>query len=356
MSDQKIIDICQGRLMSSLSYAYGGAGVYAEIRSSPEDFRVDEELPFEPDDEGDHALIRLQKRGCNTEWVARQLIRHAGVRNQDVGYAGLKDRNALTTQWFSVDLSGRAEPDWGALETDELKILEVHRHRRKLRRGVLRGNQFKLILRNLEGDVEALGDKLRKIRDVGVPNYFGEQRFGRIIDGAYGNLQQADQLFSGALKRKPNRHKKGLYYSSARSWIFNCVLSERIHQHCWDEAISGDVMMLDGSASIFLLDKVDEEVRQRVLALDVHPTGPLCGEGPLGKGKCAELEESIFDQYKTWVDGLNAARIKAARRSLRLLISNLEWEFTNDRDLVLQFFLVKGSYATSVLRELVTSN
>lgn len=203
--------------------------------------------------------------------------------------------------------------------------------------------------------MDALRTRLQKIRDAGVPNYFGEQRFGRIINGAYGNLQQADQLFSGALKRKPNRHQQGLYYSSARSWIFNCVLSERIHRCCWDKAISGDVMMLNGTASIFSLDEVDEEIRQRVLALDVHPTGPLCGEGPLGEGECADLEQSILDQYKTWVDGLGAARIKSARRSLRLLISKLEWDFTDNQCLILEFFLPKGSYATSVLRELVSN-
>ena len=244
-----MLDFCYS--MPSFHYAYGKPDIMADIRSSHEDFLVDEELPFETDGEGDHALVRIKKRGSNTEWVARQFIRHAGVRHQDVGYAGLKDRNAVTTQWFSIDLSGRPEPDWTALETNELKVLEVHRHRRKLRRGVLRGNLFQLTLRNLEGDVDVLKEKLQKIRDAGVPNYFGEQRFGRIINDTYGNLQQADQLFSGALKRRPNRHQQGLYYSSARSWIFNCVLSERIHQSCWNKAVSGDVMMLNGTASIF---------------------------------------------------------------------------------------------------------
>lgn len=339
--------------MSSLNIAYGKPKVTADVRSCPEDFRVDEELPFQPDDEGDHALLRFQKRGCNTEWVARQLIQHADVRHQDVGYAGLKDRNAVTTQWFSVDLSGRPEPDWSALESDELKVIEVHRHRRKLRRGVLRGNQFKLILRKLEGDVGELKERLQKIRGCGVPNYFGEQRFGKDCR----NLLQADRLFSGILKRKPNRHKRGLYYSAARSWIFNQVLSERIHQQCWDKAISGDTMMLDGSTSIFSLDEVDEEIRQRMQSMDIHPTGPLCGQGAMSvKGECSTLEQPLCDQYKTWVDGLGAARIKAARRSLRLLIHNLEWEFTDDQCLVLEFFLPKGSYATSVLRELVTGN
>ncbi len=336
--------------MSSLAYAWGKPEAVAGFRSCPEDFCVDEELPFTPDGDGDHALIRVRKRGCNTDWVARLLLRFSGVRSQDVGYAGLKDRHAVATQWFSVDLSQQPEPDWHELESDELKILEVHRHRRKLRRGVLRGNRFRLTLRNVEGDVDQLESKLHLIMASGVPNYFGEQRFGR----GFQNLMKAEHLLKGKAGKKPGRHKKGIYYSAARSWIFNQVLSERINRQCWDKAMSGDVMMLDGSASVFTLDEVDEEIRRRVQEMDIHPTGPLCGEGiePV-KGECAELENAICDQYRDWVDGLAAARVKSARRSLRLMPVNLEWKFTNDQNLVLSFFLPKGSYATSVIRELV---
>jgi len=336
--------------MSSLAYAYGRPDIVAEFRSCPEDFCVDEELPFTPDGEGDHALIKVRKRGCNTDWIARLLIKHAGVRSQDVGYAGLKDRHAVATQWFSVDLSRQPEPDWHELESDELVILEVHQHRRKLRRGVLRGNQFRLTLRNVEGDVDQLESKLHLIQKSGVPNYFGEQRFGR----DFRNLLEADRLLKGKVGKKPGRHKRGLYYSAARSWIFNQVLSERIQRECWNQAMPGDVMMLDGTASIFTLDKVDEDIRHRMQEMDIHPTGPLCGEGGESvKKECAELENAICDQHRDWVDGLVSARVKSARRSLRLLPADLEWEFTDDQNLILSFFLPKGSYATSVIRELV---
>lgn len=341
--------------MSTLAYAYGKPGIVAGFRSCPEDFLVDEVLPFVPDGEGDHALIKVSKKGCNTDWVARQLLRHAGVRSQDVGYAGLKDRHAVATQWFSVDLSRQPEPDWRELESDELKILEVHRHRRKLRRGVLRGNQFRLTLRNIEGDEEQLEKKLHIIRKSGVPNYFGEQRFGRDCK----NLLEADRLLKGKSGKKAGRHKRGLYYSAARSWIFNQVLSERIQRGCWDQAMVGDVMMLDGTVSIFTLDHVDDEIRRRVQEIDIHPTGPLCGKGsgdglrPV-KGECAELEDSICDQFRDWVEGLVSAGVKSARRSLRLLPADLKWKFTEGQDLILDFFLPKGSYATSIIRELVS--
>lgn len=336
--------------MSSLAYALGKPEAMAGFRSCPEDFRVDEELPFTPDGDGDHALIKVRKRGCNTDWVARLLLRFTGVRSQDIGYAGLKDRHAVATQWFSVDLSRQPEPDWHELESDELKILEVHRHRRKLRRGVLRGNRFRITLRDVVGDIDQLESRLQKIRERGVPNYFGEQRFGR----DFRNLIEADRLLKGKSRKKLGRHKRGLYYSAARSWIFNQVLSERIHRGCWDQAVAGDSMMLDGTASIFTLDEVDEEIRHRVQEMDIHPTGPLCGDGvqPV-KGECAELEQSISDQFRDWVDGLVSARVKSARRSLRLLSADLEWEFTDDQNLILSFFLPKGSYATSVIRELI---
>ena len=338
--------------MSSLAYAFGRPEVVAGFRSCPEDFCVDEELPFAPDGEGDHALIKVRKRGSNTDWIARLLIKHAGVRSQDVGYAGLKDRHAVATQWFSVDLSRQTEPDWYELESDELKILEVHRHKRKLRRGVLRGNRFRLTLRNVEDKLGQLETRLQKIRECGVPNYFGEQRFGR----DFHNLIEVDSLLKGVSRKKIGRHKRGLYYSAARSWIFNQILSERISKGCWNQAIAGDSMMLDGTASIFTLDGVDEETRHRVQEMDIHPTGPLCGEGlqPV-KGECAGLEQSVSDQYREWIDGLVAARVKSARRSLRLLPAELEWEFTDDQNLILSFFLPKGSYATSVIRELVVA-
>ena len=196
---------------------FGGAPVArAHLRASPEDFRVDEELGFEPDGEGEHALVRVRKRGANTAWVARRLAELAGVRVREVSYAGLKDRDAVTSQWFSVWLPGRADPDWAALDDAEVTVIEYGRHRRKLRRGCHRGNRFALVLRELSCDREIIESRLRSVAKVGVPNYFGPQRFGR--DG--GNLTAALGLFRGSLRCR-DRQRRGIYLSGARARRFN---------------------------------------------------------------------------------------------------------------------------------------
>ncbi len=183
----------------------------ARIRSCPEDFRVDEELGFSPDGEGEHSLLHIRKRNRNTDQIARQLARHAGVRARDVSYCGLKDRVAVTSQWFSVWLPGKADPDWSTMEEEGLQILEQSRHRRKLQRGALQCNRFEIVLREIQGAQEDVEKRLSLIKAQGVPNYFGEQRFGR--DG--GNLLAAQTMFEG--KRIKDRFLRGLYLSSARS-------------------------------------------------------------------------------------------------------------------------------------------
>jgi tRNA pseudouridine13 synthase len=220
-----------------MPFAFGGPQGEGQVRLTPEDFQVDEILGFEPDGEGEHLLLQIRKRETNTQWLARQLASFAGVPPRDVSYAGLKDRHAVTTQWYSIRLAGRAEADWRRLESDQIEILRVERHRRKLRPGALKGNRFLLVIRALSGRPEKLEEQLGQIRELGMPNYFGEQRFGQ----DYGNLQHAERLFSGkagAIDRK----LRGLLISSVRSQLFNEVLAARIETDCWDCPIPGDYM------------------------------------------------------------------------------------------------------------------
>ena len=147
-----------------LAYALAKPESTGAIRTTPEDFQVDEDLGFELSGEGEHACLHIRKRNANTDFIAKQIARLAGVKNMDVSYAGLKDRHALTTQWFSVYLSSKPEPDWSQLNSDEVEVLEVVRHNRKLRRGSLKGNHFKLVVRDLQGDSSALEQRLQTIR------------------------------------------------------------------------------------------------------------------------------------------------------------------------------------------------
>jgi tRNA pseudouridine13 synthase len=333
--------------LAEFAYAFGIPAAQALSRVQPEDFRVDEELGFAPDGEGEHVLVQIRKRNFNTEEAARRLAKFCGVAPSAVSYAGLKDRRAVTTQWFSVWL--RNEPDWAAFNSDGLELLQAARHRRKLRRGSLTGNRFTLVLREVSGAADELENRLRQIAAQGVPNYFGSQRFGR----GENNLNAAAALFAGTLK-DPGRHQRGLYLSAARSFLFNCALSRRVAQQSWTQAIPGEALQLAGSNSFFVVDEADAEIERRLREYDIHPTAPLWGKGNLpSRAAAAQLEQETLAPYAEFRAGLEAAGLEQERRSLRLLVTDLQWQWLADNELQLSFRLPAGAYATSVLRELL---
>ncbi|MDH5646683.1 MAG: tRNA pseudouridine(13) synthase TruD, partial [Candidatus Heimdallarchaeota archaeon] len=274
--------------------------------------------------------------------------RFADIKIRDIGYAGLKDRNAVTRQWFSIDLAGKPEPDWQAFNNDEYTIETVTRSTGKLKRTAVKENRFTLVLRELEGDITELESRLQKIKHQGVPNYFGEQRFGR--DG--NNLDVADALFSGEKKLK--KHQRGIYFSAARSYIFNQVLSKRVETGNWNQAMAGDVMQLAGSHSCFLAEEITDEIQQRIQEKDICPTGPMWGGGELQSDNTVrQLETDVISDFQAWTSGLEAAGLKQDRRSLCVQLNDLNWDLTEKFTLILSFGLTAGSYATSFLREVV---
>jgi len=330
-------------------HAWGGAAGRAVLRAWPEDFRVTELPVAEPDGAGEHAWLWVRKRDTNTEWVARQLARHAGVAVSAVSYAGLKDRRAVTEQWFSVHLPGRDEPDWSRLNDDAFEVVRAARHSRKLRRGALRGNRFELVLRGLEVDGDVLEARLRQLREGGVPNWFGPQRFGH----GGRNLDEARRLFGGRSGRLP-RHKRGLYLSAARSALFNLVLARRVEHGSWNRALGGEALQLDGRSGCFVAERPDGETVLRVARGEVHPTGPLWGRGeslPVGEAKARERD--WLAPFADWCAGLERAGLEQARRALRVRVTDLEWALEGSDCLRLRFCLPAGAYATSVVRELV---
>lgn len=328
--------------------ANGPAELIARIRSVSEDFRVEEVLGFEADGEGPHVMLTVEKREANTHWAAEQLARHAGISGREVGYAGLKDRHAVAVQHFTLNLDRRPEPDWSALESSGIKVLKSMRHRRKLKTGALQGNRFRLVLRDLSGSVDVLQSRLEAIRSKGVPNYFGLQRFGR---GA-ANIEKAEAALSGRL-RIHDRRLFSLLLSSARSLIFNDVLSERVAAGNWDTLLSGEVLMLDGSHSVFKAVEGDAELPRRLELGDVHPTGPLWGRGePLVSGDVLALEAEVADRHPALTKGLVKVGVEMARRSLRLAVKDFAWH-ESPEGLILEFFLPAGAYATTVLSELI---
>lgn len=316
-----------------------------QIRSQPSDFRVTEQLSYELDGSGEHEYLWLEKTGANTAWVAVQLASYCGINPRDVGFAGMKDRHAITRQWFSVR-HGK-EVNWDEFAADGANILECHRHGRKLRRGAHSGNAFRIALRSddLQQNVVGLEQRLGRIAQHGVPNYFGEQRFGR----GGGNIDLCRSLFAG---RKLARSKRSIALSTARSLIFNAILDVRVRNGSWNEILPGERANLDGSGSVFSVDALSAELKARCDEMDIHPSGSLWGDGsPMASSDVAALEVQAAQAYTEFAAGLIAARMEPASRALRLRVSGLQWQF-EDTVLWLQFDLVKGAFATAVLREL----
>lgn len=337
--------------MLALPYAHGPPTIQGRLRVTPEDFQVREELDFALDGAGEHVWLWVRKRGANTEWVAKRLAERANVAPGAVSYAGLKDRHAVTEQWFSVHLPGQADPDWYTDPHPDFTVVNAVRHSRKLRRGALSGNTFRVTLRDVEGDPVELAARLEIIAMAGVPNYFGEQRFGREA----GNLARAEAMLSGREKVR-DRHQRGLYLSAARSALFNAVLAQRVIDGTWNVALPGEVLMLAGSHSIFIIDEVDATIRQRVTVGDIHPTGPLWGVGELrSRDAVQEQEKAVVATLPIFRDGLAAAGLEQERRALRLLIKEAKLGFPESRTAVLDFRLPAGAYATTVLRELIAT-
>lgn len=331
-------------------HAHGAPVLHARLRSTPEDFRVEELDAFAPDGQGEHLLLTVEKRGMNTAYAAQRIADWAGIDVRGIGYAGLKDRHALTVQRFSVHLPRKVAPDIAALESDGLRVLDHAWHGRKLPRGALAGNRFTLVLRDVAGAREAIEARLSAIAARGVPNYFGEQRFGHGGD----NLDAARSMFAG---RRVGREKRGLLLSAARSALFNRVLGARVGAGAWDRALDGEVWMLDGTRSVFGPVPFDDALAARLAAFDIHPTGPLWGRGALRtQGEVAALEQAVLDDagMRTLAEGLERAGLGQERRALRLRPREFAWTWSSAGVLELAFALPAGSYATVVVDALGT--
>lgn len=330
----------------NLPCAHGGPAGNGRLRATPEDFVVREWLGFGADGEGDHLLLKIRKRGANTMWVAKQLARIGKIHPRDIGFAGLKDRDAVAEQSFTVPARS-AVPNWLGMSGDGFEVLGVERTRRKLKRGALKGNDFALVLREFTGDPALLEQRLRTLAVSGVPNYFGPQRFGH---GGH-NIATAVAWFEGG--PAPERMERGFALSAARSAIFNAVLAERVRAGTWNQLLDGDVVNLNGSGSIFLAEQIDDTLRDRCRQLDVHPTGPMWdGDALLSTGAVAELELRTARQHEVLAAGLAKVRMDPERRPLRVPVRELTWR-TEGSDVHLQFRLQRGSFATAVLHELI---
>ena len=328
--------------------AHGAPLGTAVLKATAEDFQVDEVLDIPLSGDGEHLWLWVEKRGLNTEEAARRIAKAAGVPLRTVSYAGLKDRQALTRQWFSVQLPGKADPDLSGAENDTLKILKTSRHKRKLQRGAHAANGFTLRLTQLNADKDALQQRLELITREGVPNYFGTQRFG--WEG--GNLGEArDYAARKALPEQRNVRSRLL--STARSYLFNQVLAARVADGSWQRAQVGDLLAFTDSRSFFPAGEAECN-DPRLAILDLHPTGPQWGEGDSpAAGAVHDLEQGIAAREADLRDWLINAGMSHERRILRLPIGGLTWHYPQPDILQLEFVLPAGCFATVLVRELV---
>ena len=317
-------------ITTNFAYALGEPSETLELKNTTADFIVEEQLGFEPEGSGEHLFLLIKKSGENTDYLAKQLARFLNVKTMDVGFCGLKDRHGETTQWFSVYAPKlESEPDWQEFTHTcklHINILKTTRHTKKLRRGAHQANLFHIVLRGHINDVDALERRLVSVKQDGVPNYFGNQRFGR----ENMNLQAVnDWVSTGRLSK--NRHKRGLIISSARAYLFNCILSTRVAQQTWRRRIPGDIACEN----------------QTDMA-----TAALWGRGhSKTEGEAADIEQNCLEPYRSWLDKLEHCGLAQERRSLVCLPNDIQWQLGNDY-LALRFSLRPGQYATSVIREI----
>jgi len=334
-------------MLDQLNFAYGAPTACGQIKQSPEDFCVEEALGFELTGEGEHLFLYIEKKLLNTEDMVRIIATSLDLPPNTIAYAGLKDKFATTSQWFSLHLPGLDNPNLDCLNTDNHRVLKAMRHNKKLRIGALKENHFKIKIHQLTDEQNELQQRIALVKAHGVPNYFGPQRFGHNGN----NLQRAKEVLLENKKIK-NRHLRGIYYSAARSFLFNEIVSLRVKEACWNRPLSGDVMMLAGSHSIFPIDLIDEQIEKRISEHDIFPAAPLWGRGKeIGSEQALLTQQQALSPWLDWCIALEEKGLERAYRAMVLVPDTLQF-----KDDLFTFSLPPGTYATTVLRELLMPN
>ncbi|MCZ6579769.1 MAG: tRNA pseudouridine(13) synthase TruD [Gammaproteobacteria bacterium] len=335
-----------------LVYPYGIASISGLLKSQASDFKVTEELGFEPAGEGEHLFLLIEKSMMTTHELIERVAGDFFIKPRDIGYSGLKDKLAVTQQWLSLYLPGQMN-SLGLPGVSDYCLLDHAWHNKKLRSGTHRSNHFEVIVRNIESLPEATQQQIDMIRNQGMANYFGEQRFGRQGD----NVEQALRVFSSTRRsRKLSRSKKSLYLSALRSFLFNRVLSERIEQGIWDAPITGDVFMLRGSRSIFY-ESINEELIERFKRQDIASTISLYGVGNrLLQARAQEIEDAVLAEFETIRHCLLQQKASLQMRSTRVAVTDLKVEFDEDEaTLRIEARLPRGSYFTTLLDHFINT-
>ncbi|WP_040523685.1 tRNA pseudouridine(13) synthase TruD [Aliiglaciecola lipolytica] len=324
------------------------------IKSCYADFIVREELGYELTGEGEHIHLWVQKEGLNTAFVAEQIAKFCQLPLRAISYAGRKDKHAQTQQWFGVHAPGKQSFAWQNMQLEGLTILASKRHNKKLRVGALKGNRFELVVRDVT-EPQQLSARLEFIKQHGVPNYYGAQRFGESRHHqSGGNLTLAQCMLNGEVIR--NRNKRSMAISALRSWLFNEFIHQRIKRDIYANPMPGEVCILTGSNSFFIAQKIDPETHTRLAKNDIVLSAPMWGSGELASiDAVREFEQDIAACHTNVCNLLESLGLKQERRSISVKPTGLEWQI-HENTLNIQFSLPAGCFATSVLRELIHAN
>ena len=353
------------RQIEELSYVDTKPSTSGEIKRKFSDFKVHEDLSFDPTGFGDHLFIKIKKTGLTTIDVAKKISEVTGSKLSTIGYSGMKDKHGECTQWFSAPVSESASRSLGSIENANLSVIKSLRNQRKLRIGSHRNNQFDITLRSCIGGRDKFEARLKLVQERGLPNYFGTQRFGKNMQNimSVSRLMAAETEGPSCLNKrdfdKLNLIERGILISAARAYLFNQVLSARLKMKNWATYLPGDVLNLNGTDCYFLLEQDDQEdiVQQRLNLFDIHISGPLAGSSSskdkyITSAKAADIETKSFRKYEVLLDGLRKLNISASRRPLRFKPENFQWSWVDETTLNIHFSLRKGCYATSLLREI----
>ncbi|WP_068712062.1 tRNA pseudouridine(13) synthase TruD [Vibrio tritonius] len=335
-------------ILAPFAYLCGKPTAKAKLKALPEHFQVVEDLGYPLSGSGDFLMVHIRKTGENTSFVANELAKACGVKSKDVSWAGLKDRHAVTEQWLCVHLPGKSFPNLALFQIEHptIEVLEMTRHNRKLRPGDLQANHFVVTLSEVS-DVSDVLARLAVVKEQGVPNYFGSQRFGR--DG--NNLHEA-RRWGRENVRTRNQKQRSMYLSAARSWIFNHIVSQRIEQQVFNTVMAGDLVLSAGEAVLAdsaQLPTLQQQVESEMAAI----SAALAGDNALPtQGAAQQLEQSCLDAEDDLMALIRGNRMRHDRRAISLKAKDLVWEVDNDM-IKLSFTLDSGSFATSIVRELI---
>jgi len=323
-------------------------GVGGVLKREIEDFRVDEIPSYSPTGEGTHLFVHFEKRDLDTKRAVDSIARALECDPRTAGWAGLKDRRGVTSQWASIEGgdAGRARE----LRLDGIRVLDAAPHPHKLRTGHLKGNRFAICIRDVEGSLETATAILERLERTGCPNYFGTQRFGRGGD----NLTRARRWIVEGGRPPKKRFERKLLVSSLQAALFNEVLGRRVEEGLLGHAVEGDLLKKEDTGGLFIAEDLDAE-DARVVAFDVSPTGPMFGvKMRWPTGQAARREEEVLE--KAGLDRERLASFRKAgegtRRVMRIRPQDAVLRL-EEGDLYLEFTLKKGAYATVIAREIM---